>query len=115
MGVITAFGTARDDKRDTGCTCVSIQRVEEGNGRTMQMHGVGHLIVVPGGIHAMDAAPFVEIALAEIFAHRISRSKGIISRCREDGRHRAGALRAFGRKRGNQRNFAGKLALCGIL
>ena len=93
MGVITAFGTARDDKRDIGCTCVSIQRVEKGNGRTLQMHGVGHLIVVPGGIHAMDAAPFVEIALAEIAADSIGICRVLsFMRCEDGGQTCAGVI-----------------------
>ena len=67
-GVVAVLSAAREDEGDAGRLGEGVERVEEGDGRALEVLGVGHIVCIPRRVHAVDAAPLVEVALAEVGA-----------------------------------------------
>ena len=93
VSVVTVFSAARED---------------EGDGRALEVLGVGHIVCIPRRVHAVDAAPLVEVALAEVGADGVGVSRGAAARRglrgddgRQVNRGRDGRSRRHGRERGD--------------
>ncbi len=121
-GVVAVLSAAREDEGDAGRLGEGVERVEEGDGRALEVLGVGHIVCIPRRVHAVDAAPLVEVALAEVGADGIgvggadARLGGL---CREDGRKARGRREGRGRRHRGERGDLGldlaALAVGGLL
>ena len=67
-GMVAAFRTAGDDEGNASLTGFGIQMIQESDGRALEMSRIGRPVAVPRRIHTFRAAPFVQVALAEITA-----------------------------------------------
>lgn len=108
VSVVTVFSAAREDEGDASRLSEGVERVEEGDGRALEVLGVGHIVCIPRRVHAVDAAPLVEVALAEVGADGVGVSRGAAARCglrgddgRQVNRGRDGRSRRHGRERGD--------------
>ena len=82
MGMVAVLRAAREDEGDAGRLRERVERVEEGDGRALEVLRVGHVVLIPRRVHAVDAAPLVQVTLAEIRADGVGVGRLAGTRCR---------------------------------
>ena len=82
VGMVAVLRAAREDEGDAGRLRERVERVEEGDGRALEVLRIGYVVLIPRCVHAVDAAPFVQVALAEIRADGVGVGRLSGTRCR---------------------------------